>query len=89
MEEFTGTISKDGQTVADVEVHLQIVQRGRLKEIKAYTVTVLGWETFRVNERYHLTAPDGRKGDFFFKGVIPFGTGTPHRIEMSFYEGFE
>jgi hypothetical protein len=89
MEQFKGTILKEGQTVAeDVQVHLQIVQRGRLKEVHAYIVTGQGWETFKVNERYQLMAPDGRKADFF-GGKVPFGDGSPHRIELSFYEGFE
>ena len=73
----------------DVEVHLRIVQRGQLKEIPAYIVTSLGWQTLQVNGRYQLTAPDGRKGDFFFGGVVPFGDGSLHRIDFSFYEGFE
>jgi hypothetical protein len=90
MEQFQGTITKEGQIVAgDVEIHLQIVQKGRLREVRAYIVTGLGWQTFRVNERYQLTALDGRKGDFFFGGVVPFGDGSPRRIELTFYEGFE
>jgi hypothetical protein len=90
MEQFKGSISQDGLIVAeDVEVHFQIVQVGKLMECSGSIITGLGWQTFKPNTKYLLTAEDGRSGYIFFSGVVPFGDGTPKRIGMSFYEGFE
>ena len=90
MEQFKGTISQDGVVVAEnVEVHFQVRQEGRLKKACGYIVTGMGWQTLQPNTKYLLTAEDGRSGYTFFSGVVPFGDGTPRRIEMSFCEGFE
>ena len=90
MEHFTGRISKEGLTVAEnVEVHLQVVQSGKLKQLHGFIVTELGWQTLEPNTKYRLTASDGRTGDIFLAGEVPFGDGTPRSIEITFYEGFQ
>jgi hypothetical protein len=89
MEQLIGTISKDGETVAeDVDVHFEVLQQGKLRECRGFISTQLGWQMLQPNTIYWLTARDGRAGEILFTHV-PFGNGTRQRIEITFLKGFE
>jgi hypothetical protein len=88
-EWFRGTISQDGEPVAeDVEVYLEVEQEGRLKRFSGYIITGLNWRKLRPGEDYLLTLEDGHSGHIFFADAVPFGDGTPRAIQISFAEGF-